>query len=89
MLWLPPVYSLRQDTKPIFEFDSSKSTGLRFWKLHENFYNYSVTETRVIDSINFVNEGLSSQEDRYSDTKDAKVTSCLAVIMILVADVDG
>jgi hypothetical protein len=37
----------------------------------------------VVVSINFVNEGLSSQQDRCSDTKDAKLKSCLAVMMTL------
>jgi hypothetical protein len=73
----------------IFKFASSKSTGLGFLKLNETFSNYNVTETKVIDIINFVNEeGLSSQQDQCSETKDAKLTSCLAVIMILAKNVD-
>jgi hypothetical protein len=56
--------------------------------LHENFSNYSVTETNVVD-INYVSEGLSSQKDQCTETKDAKLTISLAVIMILVRNADG
>jgi hypothetical protein len=52
------------------------------------FCNYSVTDTKVVD-INFVNERVVVLEGFVQWKKSCQLTSCLAVIMILVWDVDG